>query len=112
MEEDLTPAEQAAHASPTDASATVGVDALETAVDTAQRSPRRSDGFGGEETFVSPHPTLYIGNLYYEVTADQLKRVFSRFGEIESVKLIYDNRGLSRGYVDLIQFQSAFTDFL
>ena len=40
---------------------------------------------------------LYIGNLYYEVTADQLKRVFSRFGEIEDVKLVYDNRGLSRG---------------
>ncbi|CAO2656660.1 Nn.00g054630.m01.CDS01 [Neocucurbitaria sp. VM-36] len=100
VEDNLTPAQQQVQAAPTDASATVGADALEAAAKTAegttetrQRRPRSLEGTPPE-----PNNTLYIGNLYYEVTADQLKRVFSRFGEVESVKVIYDNRGLSRGF--------------
>ncbi len=104
MEEDLTPAEQAAHSPPTDASGTVGGDALEAAMktETTQRNQEPVD----------PHPTLYIGNLYYEVTVDQLKRVFSRFGEIASVKLIYDNRGLSRGYINSIKLPIVHAAYL
>ena len=99
VEDNLTPAQQQVQAAPTDASATVGADALEAVAKTAEkttetkeRKPRLREGTPPE-----PNNTLYIGNLYYEVTADQLKRVFSRFGEVESVKVIYDNRGLSRG---------------
>lgn len=97
VEDNLTPTQEAVQAEPTNASATVGVDALEAAaekVDGSARAPQRSRlGVGPGE----PNNMIYVGNLYYEVTADQLKRVFSRFGEIESVKIIYDNRGLSRG---------------
>ena len=82
-------------AEPTDASNTVGAEALEEAAQApTQRSrpsrPRNNDA-------APPNNTVYVGNLYYEVTADQLKRVFSRFGEVENVRVIYDNRGLSRG---------------
>ena len=92
VEEDLTPAQEQAQSDPTDADATVGIDALEDAVKPKNSSlnPRRSAP-------VEPNNTIYVGNLYYEVTADQLKRVFSRFGEIENIRIIYDNRGLSRG---------------
>ena len=100
MEDGLTPAQQDAQAEPTNAQETIGVDALEKVArvadsnssGTRHRRPRE-----GEE--VAPNKQLYIGNLYYEVTAEQLKNVFSRFGEVSSVKIVYDNRGLSRGYV-------------
>ncbi|CAE7203031.1 hypothetical protein CFE70_010538 [Pyrenophora teres f. teres 0-1] len=94
VEENLTPAQEEAQADPMDESATVGVDALETAINSPNgRKPRTNAPRSTE-----PNKMLYIGNLYYEVTADQLKRVFSRFGEVESVKIVYDNRGLSRGF--------------
>lgn len=95
MEDGLTPAQQAAQAPPTDAEHTVGTEALEQVARTAEkaeRGPRRA-----RDSDVTPHSMLYIGNLYYEVTSEQLKNVFSRFGEVESVKIVYDNRGLSRG---------------
>ncbi|EUC37389.1 hypothetical protein COCCADRAFT_33304 [Bipolaris zeicola 26-R-13] len=94
VEDNLTPAQQEAQAEPTDKSATVGIDALEAAA--AQPSPRGKRERTSKN--IEPHNVLYIGNLYYEVTPDQLKRVFSRFGDIESVKIVYDNRGLSRGF--------------
>lgn len=84
-------------AEPTDAAATVGASALEDAAKKAAASPRDRRALR-DGTPVEPGNTLYIGNLYYEVTAEQLKRVFSKFGEVENVKIIYDNRGLSRGY--------------
>lgn len=96
MEDGLTPAQQDAQAPPTDAKHTVDAAALEQVAKTAQKSdarPRRA-----RDNDVAPHKMLYIGNLYYEVTAEQLKNVFSRFGEVASVKIVYDNRGLSRGF--------------
>lgn len=96
VEDNLTPAQQEAQAEPTDKSATVGADALEAAATKpSQTSPRGKRERTSKN--IEPHNVLYIGNLYYEVTPDQLKRVFSRFGDIESIKIVYDNRGLSRG---------------
>lgn len=94
VEDGLTPAQQDAQAPPTDAENTVGPDALEAAAKadsfTSPRRPRDN---------VEKNKTLYVGNLFYEVKEDQIKKVFSRFGEVESVSLISDNRGLSRGCV-------------
>jgi nucleolin len=97
MEDGLTPAQQNAQAEPTNAEATVGADALEQVARTADRSSNERGPRQPRENNTPPHKTLYIGNLYYEVTAEQLKNVFSRFGEVASVKIVYDNRGLSRG---------------
>lgn len=92
-EDGLTPVQENAQAEPTNAKETVGVDALEAVADAASK-PKRAPRQGGD---APPNNVLYVGNLYYEVTADQIKRVFSRFGEIENVKIVFDNRGLSRG---------------
>jgi nucleolin len=80
---------------PAASSETVGLEALEAATQgrTERKSSLRADP-------ATPGKTIYVGNLYYEVTEDQLKRVFSRFGTIDSVKIVYDNRGMSRGYVN------------
>jgi nucleolin len=86
IDEDLTPAAQ---------SETVGMEALEAAT---QGRTERKGGLRAEPA--TPGKTLYVGNLYYEVTEEQLKRVFSRFGTVDSVKVVFDNRGMSRGYVN------------
>jgi len=42
---------------------------------------------------------IYVGNLSYEVTEEDLKEAFEGFGQIESVKIIKDNyNGRSKGF--------------
>jgi RNA recognition motif-containing protein len=42
---------------------------------------------------------IYIGNLSYEVTDEDLQKAFEGFGQIESVKIIEDNySGRSKGF--------------
>ena len=72
--------------------------AVQSAVDTntAQAS---------ETTISDPRPgpssetglDVYIGNLFFDVTEDVLRREFERFGPIQQLKLISDQRGLSKG---------------
>lgn len=49
-----------------------------------------------------PGPSVYVGNLFFDVREDDLRREFEKVGAIESVKVIVDNRGLSKGYVMLL----------
>jgi RNA recognition motif-containing protein len=42
---------------------------------------------------------IYIGNLSYEVTEEDLKQAFGAFGEVESVNIIKDKySGRSKGF--------------
>ena len=42
---------------------------------------------------------IYVGNLSYEVTEEDLKEAFEGFGQIESVRIIKDNySGRSKGF--------------
>lgn len=66
-------------------------------------------GFGGDRNgrpertrseaarFVKPSPTVYIGNLLFDVQAADLEREFSQFGKIERALIATDDRGLSKG---------------
>jgi RNA recognition motif-containing protein len=48
--------------------------------------------------------TLYVGNINYRATEEDLKGLFSQFGEVTSAKIIKDREtGRSRGFgfVDL-----------
>lgn len=47
----------------------------------------------------TPSPNVYVGNLFFDVTENDLQKEFSRFGEIKNVRIIRDARGLSKGYV-------------
>jgi RNA recognition motif-containing protein len=107
-EDGLTPVQKDAQAEPTNASETVGIDALQQAAKSADKPAKTQRR---EKSDAPPNNVVYVGNLYYEVTADQLKRVFSRFGEVENVKIVFDNRGLSRGfgYVDFKNVEDART---
>src|SRR5262245_28053263 len=53
---------------------------------------------------------LYVGNLPYNTTAEDLKSLFSQFGEIVDVKLISDfatGRSKGFGFVELSDNSSA-----
>ena len=42
---------------------------------------------------------IYVGNLSYEVTEEDLRKAFEGFGLVESVKIIKDNySGRSKGF--------------
>lgn len=47
---------------------------------------------------------LYVGNLNYSVTEEQLKELFEKYGEVESVKLI-EERGF--GFVEMVNKADA-----
>lgn len=44
-------------------------------------------------------PTLYIGNLFFDVTETDLVKEFARFGTVTRCKIVRDTRGLSKGLV-------------
>lgn len=42
---------------------------------------------------------LYVGNLSYDTTEDELRQMFGKFGEVESVNVITDrDTGRSKGF--------------
>lgn len=42
---------------------------------------------------------IYIGNLHYEITEEQLKQIFEEYGQIDEVKIIKDREtGRSKGF--------------
>ncbi|KAK5129260.1 hypothetical protein LTR08_003639 [Meristemomyces frigidus] len=45
-----------------------------------------------------PSRILYIGNLFFEVTAPQLESEFSQYGELANSRIVTDTRGLSKGF--------------
>jgi RNA recognition motif-containing protein len=47
---------------------------------------------------------IYVGNLSYEVTEEELKEAFEAFGQVETVKIIkdnYSNRSKGFGFVEM-----------
>lgn len=64
------------------------------------RSPRDRGDRGDRSAFrapAEPKPTIYVGNLFFDVTESDLEKEFSRFGTIKTIRLIKDVRGLSKG---------------
>ena len=45
-----------------------------------------------------PFHRLYVGNIHFSITEDELSQIFSPFGELEEVSLMKDETSRSRGY--------------
>jgi chemotaxis protein histidine kinase CheA len=73
--------------------------------------PQRSAEFPPRQatpsSFANPSPTpiLYIGNLFFEVTVQQLEQEFSHYGRIVNTRIVSDARGLSKGF-GYVEFES------
>ena len=53
---------------------------------------------------------IYIGNMSFDTTEDQLRQAFTAFGEVTSVNIItdkFDNRPKGFGFVEMAEKESA-----
>lgn len=53
---------------------------------------------------------LYVGNLTFSVTEEQLKNLFSQFGTVETVKIVkdgFDGRSKGFGFVEMSSEEEA-----
>ena len=41
---------------------------------------------------------IYVGNLVYAITSDELKDIFTKYGEVESASVITFHSGKSKGF--------------
>ncbi|KAF8472534.1 hypothetical protein BDZ91DRAFT_790410 [Kalaharituber pfeilii] len=57
---------------------------------------------------LQPTETLYVGNMPFDITEEDLKDYFSSIGEVLGVKIIYDAKGLSKGF-GYVQFADLST---
>lgn len=69
------------------------------------RQVRESGGSGGHPNSI-PFHRLYVGNIHFSITEQDLQNVFEPFGELEFVQLQKDDTGRSRGY-GFVQFRDA-----
>ncbi|CAI4211556.1 unnamed protein product [Parascedosporium putredinis] len=69
------------------------------------RQVRNTDGSNGQPNSI-PFHRLYVGNIHFNVTEQDLQAVFEPFGHLEFVQLQKDEHGRSRGY-GFVQFRDA-----
>ncbi|KAE8148427.1 hypothetical protein BDV25DRAFT_131245 [Aspergillus avenaceus] len=50
----------------------------------------------------APNETLWVANIFYDVTAEDLRTQFEKYGVVERVQIIYDDRGISKGYAYIL----------
>lgn len=52
----------------------------------------------GGQSSSAPFHRLYIGNIHFNVTQEDLEAVFEPFGELDFAQLLMDDNGRSKGY--------------
>ncbi|KAK4631625.1 RNA-binding protein rsd1 [Fulvia fulva] len=66
------------------------------------RQARTTEGTATQSNGI-PFHRLYVGNIHFSITEDDLKNVFEPFGELEFVQLQKEEAGRSKGY-GFVQF--------
>ena len=66
---------------------------------TLSQASQSGGGVGGQSPMFDAKPTIYVGNLFFDVTETDLVKEFARFGTVSRCKVVRDSRGLSKGYV-------------
>lgn len=68
-------------------------------------APKNEDQFTNPEHkstdggALPPTKVVYVGNIQFDATPETLGEEFKKFGNVLGAKIIYDSRGLSKGYV-------------
>ncbi|CAI7656531.1 RNA recognition motif domain eukaryote [Penicillium freii] len=68
------------------------------------RQARKTEATAGNQ-HTAPFHRLYVGNVHFSITEDDLTNVFEPFGELEFVQLQKDETGRSKGYA-FVQFSN------
>lgn len=58
---------------------------------------RKLDAFDAPR---APSETVYVGNLFFDLTAEDLRKHMEQYGVVLKAVIVHDNRGLSKGYAD------------
>ena len=61
------------------------------------RQARTTEGTATQSNGI-PFHRLYVGNIHFSITEEDLKQVFVPFGELEFVQLQKEDQGRSKGY--------------
>lgn len=72
----------------------------------AKSSFSRRDRSGNSYEAPQPSKILYVGNLYFEIKAEQLERQFKPYGQVVNSKIVTDPNGMSKGF-GYIEFDSV-----
>lgn len=77
----------------------------------ASTSPPRRPQHDTRSTHRNPRPSriVYVGNLFFEVTAQQLQAEFASHGSVINSRIVTDSRGLSKGfgYIEFAEQEAA-----
>ena len=74
-----------------------GMDDLQRAARSASSDARPSRTDAQDPNGPNASKILYIGNLFFEVQAEQLEREFEQFGKIVNCRIAADPNGMSKG---------------
>lgn len=74
------------------------------------RQVRESGTSGGHPNSI-PFHRLYVGNIHFSITEQDLQNVFEPFGELEFTQLQKDDTGRSRGY-GFVQYVLLYRRFI
>jgi len=58
-----------------------------------------AEGSGRSKPGGEPSKTVYVGNLFFDVRGEDLKRELETAGPVVDTKIIMDSRGMSKGFV-------------
>jgi nucleolin len=61
------------------------------------RAPQSFDRSAPPDRVLTPTNSIYVGNLLFDVADSDIRREFAQFGDIKSVIIATDARGLSKG---------------
>lgn len=62
------------------------------------RQARNNEGGSNPQNSGIPFHRLYVGNIHFSITEEDLTNVFEPFGELEFVQLQKEEQGRSKGY--------------
>ena len=75
----------------------LGIPVIVQVTEAEKNRQARTTESGGHPNSI-PFHRLYVGNIHFNVTEQDLQAVFEPFGELEFVQLQKDETGRSRGY--------------
>lgn len=72
--------------------------AHQASLDRQLRQWNDTEAFAENEFLKDPYRTVFVARLYYSLTEVDLSKHFTQFGSIESIRIVRDQQGRSRGY--------------